>query len=297
MTSTRELSQTVAEQRAELERLRAEVAAWRARYERGEKRELAFGNSGGGGGAALHASRRGGRPGERPRGSGDRSRSRAASIPPGIAAGCGRCGSSRASAAPKTPTRASSFCSSKGRRGCPPRSTFPTLMGYDSDHARSLGEVGKTGVAISSLADMEVLFDGIPLDQVSTSMTINGPAIILWAFYIAAAEKQGVSSRQTARHDPERHPQGVHGAARLVLSHRAGAAAHRRLLRVGRRARAAMEYRSRSRATTSARRAPRQPRSWHSRWPTASPTWSVAWPAGSDVDDFAPPAVVLLGHP
>ena len=67
-------------------------------------------------------------------------------------------------------------------------------MGYDSDHPRSQGEVGKTGVAISSLADMEVLFDGIPLDKVSTSMTINGPAIILWAFYIAAAEKQGVSS-------------------------------------------------------------------------------------------------------
>jgi methylmalonyl-CoA mutase, N-terminal domain len=69
-------------------------------------------------------------------------------------------------------------------------------MGYDSDHPRSEGEVGKTGVAISSLADMEVLFDGIPLDKVSTSMTINGPAIILWAFYVAAAERQGVASEQ-----------------------------------------------------------------------------------------------------
>src|SRR5687767_5898653 len=67
-------------------------------------------------------------------------------------------------------------------------------MGYDSDHARSEGEVGKCGVAISSLADMETLFEGIPLDKVSTSMTINGPAIILWAFYIAAAEKQDVAS-------------------------------------------------------------------------------------------------------
>ena len=65
---------------------------------------------------------------------------------------------------------------------------------------------------------MEMLFDGIPLDKVSTSMTINGPAIILWAFYIAAAEKQGVSSREAARHDSERHPEGVHGAARVVLS-------------------------------------------------------------------------------
>jgi methylmalonyl-CoA mutase, N-terminal domain len=69
-------------------------------------------------------------------------------------------------------------------------------MGYDSDHPRSLGEVGKCGVAISSLADMETLFDGIPLDRVSTSMTINGPAAILFCFYVAAAEKQGVRSEQ-----------------------------------------------------------------------------------------------------
>ncbi len=69
---------------------------------------------------------------------------------------------------------------------------YPTLMGYDSDHDRSLGEVGKCGVAISSLKDMETLFDGIPLDRVSTSMTINGPASILFAFYIAVGEKQGV---------------------------------------------------------------------------------------------------------
>src|SRR5690349_24022345 len=86
------------------------------------------------------------------------------------------------------------FLLEHGQTGLSTAFDFPTLMGYDSDHPRSLGEVGKTGVAISSLADMEILFDGIPLDQVSTSMTINGPAIILWAFYIAAAQKQVVSS-------------------------------------------------------------------------------------------------------
>jgi methylmalonyl-CoA mutase N-terminal domain/subunit len=77
-------------------------------------------------------------------------------------------------------------------------------MGYDSDHPRSLGEVGKCGVAISSLADMETLFDGIPLDQVSGSMTINGPAIILFCFYVVAAEKQGVKAsdlRGTVQND------------------------------------------------------------------------------------------------
>jgi methylmalonyl-CoA mutase, N-terminal domain len=79
-----------------------------------------------------------------------------------------------------------------GQTGLSVAFDFPTLMGYDSDHPRSLGEVGVCGVAISSLADMETLFDGIPLDQVSVSMTINGPAIILFCFYVAAAEKQGV---------------------------------------------------------------------------------------------------------
>ncbi len=73
---------------------------------------------------------------------------------------------------------------------------FPTLMGYDSDHPRSLGEVGVCGVAISSLADMETLFDGIPLDRVSVSLTINGPAIILFCFYVVAAERQGVRPEQ-----------------------------------------------------------------------------------------------------
>jgi methylmalonyl-CoA mutase N-terminal domain/subunit len=71
---------------------------------------------------------------------------------------------------------------------------LPTQIGYDSDHPLAEGEVGKVGVAIDSLADMEILFDGIPLDKVSTSMTINAPASVLLAMYIAVAEKQGVSA-------------------------------------------------------------------------------------------------------
>ena len=79
-----------------------------------------------------------------------------------------------------------------GQTGLSTAFDMPTLMGYDSDHERSLGEVGREGVAIDSLADMEQLFDGIPLDAVSTSMTINAPAAILLAFYIGVAEEQGV---------------------------------------------------------------------------------------------------------
>jgi len=83
-----------------------------------------------------------------------------------------------------------------GQTGLSVAFDFPTLMGYDSDHPRALGEVGRCGVAVSSLADMETLFRGIPLDQVSVSMTINGPAIILFCFYVVAAEKQGVRPDQ-----------------------------------------------------------------------------------------------------
>jgi methylmalonyl-CoA mutase N-terminal domain/subunit len=79
-----------------------------------------------------------------------------------------------------------------GQTGLSTAFDMPTLMGYDSDHARSLGEVGREGVAIDSLADAETLFEGIPLGDVSTSMTINGPAAMLLAFYICVAEQQGV---------------------------------------------------------------------------------------------------------
>ncbi len=195
MTSTRDLSETAAEQRAELERLRAEVERWRARFAAGEVRDLAFVNSESEvdplytaldvrGGVDGHL----GVPGEYPFTRGIH--------PTGYR---GRLWTMRQFAgfgsAEDTNARFK-FLLEQGQTGLSTAFDFPTLMGYDSDHPRSLGEVGKTGVAISSLADMEVLFDGIPLDQVSTSMTINGPAIILWAFYIAAAEKQGVSPDQ-----------------------------------------------------------------------------------------------------
>ena len=85
-----------------------------------------------------------------------------------------------------------------GQTGLSTAFDMPTLMGYDSDHARSLGEVGREGVAIDSLADMETLFDGIPLDDVSTSMTINSPAAILLAFYVCVGEEQGVPRDRSA---------------------------------------------------------------------------------------------------
>jgi methylmalonyl-CoA mutase N-terminal domain/subunit len=85
------------------------------------------------------------------------------------------------------------YLTEHGQTGLSTAFDMPTLMGYDSDHGKSLGEVGREGVAIDSLEDMEQLFAGIPLDEVSTSMTINAPAAILLAFYICVGEEQGVS--------------------------------------------------------------------------------------------------------
>src|SRR5436309_5247989 len=91
-----------------------------------------------------------------------------------------------------------------GQTGLSTAFDMPTLMGYDSDHPRSLGEVGREGVAVDSLADAETLFEGIPLGEVSTSMTINSPAAILLAYYVCVAEGQGVTRdrlRGTAQTD------------------------------------------------------------------------------------------------
>jgi len=88
------------------------------------------------------------------------------------------------------------FLLERGQTGLSVAFDLPTLMGYDSDHQRSKGEVGKCGVAVDSLEDMESIFDGISLDRISTSMTINAPASILLAMYVAVGEKQGVPSEK-----------------------------------------------------------------------------------------------------
>src|SRR3989442_7014126 len=91
-----------------------------------------------------------------------------------------------------------------GQHGLSVAFDLPTQLGYDSDDPRALGEVGRTGVAIDSLADMELLLDGIPLDRVSTSMTINAPAALLLLLYELVAEEQGVPGdklRGTVQHD------------------------------------------------------------------------------------------------
>jgi methylmalonyl-CoA mutase N-terminal domain/subunit len=94
---------------------------------------------------------------------------------------------------PEETNRRYRYLLQQGQAGLSVAFDLPTLMGYDADHMQSEGEVGKCGVAVSSLADMETLFDGIPVERVTTSMTINSPASVLWAMYLVVAEKQGAS--------------------------------------------------------------------------------------------------------
>jgi methylmalonyl-CoA mutase N-terminal domain/subunit len=190
-----DLIATIEEQSAELRLLRKEVADWRKKYEKGEVRDIAFTNSEKEVqpiytplDAAETSAEALGMPGFYPYTRGVH--------PTGYR---GRLWTMRQFAgfgSARDTNERYKFLLAQGQTGLSVAFDFPTLMGYDSDHPRSEGEVGKCGVAISSLADMETLFDGIPLDQVSTSMTINGPAVILYCFYIAAAEKQGVDSKK-----------------------------------------------------------------------------------------------------
>ena len=193
MTSTRDFTAPVGDQREELERLRAEVAEWRRRYAKGDLRDIAFTNSASDIEPLYTAldvdpqtAENLGVPGTYPFTRGIH--------PTGYRGKLWTMRQFAGFGSARDTNARFKFLLQQGQTGLSTAFDFPTLMGYDSDHPRSEGEVGKTGVAISSLADMEVLFDGIPLDEVSTSMTINGPAIIIWAFYIAAAEKQGVSA-------------------------------------------------------------------------------------------------------
>ena len=106
----------------------------------------------------------------------------------------------------------------QGQTGLSVAFDLPTQIGYDADDPIAMGEVGKVGVSISSLEDMETLFREISLDKVSTSMTINAPAAILLAMYIAVAKKQGVDAANCARHDPERYPERIYRPRDLHIS-------------------------------------------------------------------------------
>ena len=176
----------------------------------------------------------------------------------------------------------------QGQTGLSVAFDLPTQMGYDSDAPMAAGEVGRVGVPIGSLADMEMLFDGLPLDDVSTSMTINATASILLALYVGGRREAGRAARPDLGHDPERHPQGVHRPGHVDLPAAALDAPRDRRLRVLRDGAAALEHDLHQRlpharggriGRAGARRSPS---------PTPSRTCEAALARGLAIDDFAP---------
>ena len=213
------------------------------------------------------------------------------------ASSCGRCASTRATPARRSPTSATATCSRTARTGLSMAFDLPTQLGLDSDDPRCLGEVGRTGVAIDTIDDMRTAFDGIPLDEVSTvdddQRARRRAAAALRARRRGAGRRPGAA----ARHHPERHPQGVHRPRELHLPARARDAADHGPVRLLRRARSRSGTRSRSPATTSARRAARAVQEVAFTLANGIAYVQAALDAGLEVDDFAPRlAFFFNGH-
>ncbi len=155
--------------------------------------------------------------------------------------GRGRSGNIPASRPPRSSNRFYRDNLAAGQMGLSIAFDLATHRGYDSDHPRVVGDVGKAGVAIDSVEDMKILFDGIPLDRMSVSMTMNGAVLPVLAGLHRRRRGAGRRAGQAPGHDPERHPQGVHGPQHLYLPARAVDAHRRRHHRIHRAAHAEVQ--------------------------------------------------------
>ena len=144
-----------------------------------------------------------------------------------------------------------------GQKGLSVAFDLATHRGYDSDNERVSGDVGKAGVAIDSVEDMKILFDQIPLGQMSVSMTMNGAVLPIMAFYIVAAEEQGVATEEAQRNHSERHSERVHGPQHVHLSARRLRCGSSATFSATARRRCRSSTASRSAATTCRKPAPR----------------------------------------
>ena len=184
-------------------------------------------------------------------------------------------------ASPEESNRRYRYLLEQGQTGLSVAFDLPTQTGYDSDHPMAQGEIGRTGVPISSLADMETLFEGIPLDKVSTSMTINAYRVHSAGAVHSGRQEAGRRRGEAERDDTERHPERVHSAGDVHLSSKTVHAAGHGQLRVLFGERAALEPPSASAATTWRRPGRRRRRNSPSRSRTLSRTsrrrWTRAW--------------------
>ena len=200
----------------------------------------------------------------------------------------GPSGNMPASRRRKIPTPSTGAISPPDRRVSPSPSISRRIAATTATIRACAGDVGMAGVAIDSIYDMRTLFSGIPLDQMSVSMTMNGAVLPVLALYIVAGEEQGVPHGETVRHHPERHPQRIHGAQHLHLSARAVDAHHLRHLRLHLRARCRNSTRSRSAAITCRKPARRRTSNSPIRLPTASNMSAPASRPASTSTSFAP---------
>ena len=175
-----------------------------------------------------------------------------------------------------------------GQKGLSVAFDLATHRGYDSDHPRVSGDVGMAGVAIDSIYDMRTLFDGIPLDQMSVSMTMNGAVLPVLALVHRRGGGAGRAGRKAHRHDPERHSQRIHGAQHLYLSARSLRCASCRTFSPTPASICRSSTRFRSPAITCRRPAPPPISNSATRSPTASNMCAPASTAGLDIDAFAP---------
>ena len=182
-----------------------------------------------------------------------------------------------------------------GQKGLSVAFDLATHRGYDSDHPRVAGDVGMAGVAIDSILDMRQLFDGIPLGEMTVSMTMNGAVLPIMALYIVAAEEQGVARKGPRRDHPERHPEGVHGPQHLHLSAETLDADRLRHLRLHRRGTCRSSTRSRSPAITCRRPARRPTSSSPTRIADGIEYARAGVAAGLDIDRFRAAPFLLLG--
>ena len=182
-----------------------------------------------------------------------------------------------------------------GQKGLSVAFDLATHRGYDSDNPRVAGDVGMAGVAIDSVEDMKLLFDGIPLGEMSVSMTMNGAVLPVMAFFIVAGEEQGVPRDAAHRHDPERHSERVRGPQHLHLPARTARCGSSPTSSLIARRRCRSSTRSRSAAITCTRPGRRRCRSSPTRSPTAWNMSACAKADGLDIDDFAPRLSFFFG--
>ena len=183
-----------------------------------------------------------------------------------------------------------------GQKGLSVAFDLATHRGYDSDNERVVGDVGKAGVAIDSVEDMKILFDQIPLDQMSVSMTMNGAVLPIMAFYIVAAEEQGVAPEKLSGTIQNDILKEFMVRNTYIYPPDAFHADHRRHLPLLRRRRCRSSTAFRSADTTCRKPAPPPISSWATRWPTAWNTCARASRAGLDIDELRAALSLLLGH-